>query len=490
MKQILLLFPHQLFQDSEVIDKNKVICLLEDDYFFSKFSFHKKKLIFHRASMKAYAEKLSQMGHTIIYFEFPVVRDENNGIFAYLKKNSIEHCCYIDPTDTHLEAELIKTAARKNIKLTRYESESFLAKSNEIENYLGEKKHYSMASFYIEQRKRYNILINNGKPQGGSWSFDTENRKKFPKLIHLPNYWLPHENKHVIKATKEIIQVFPNNPGSHKSFIFPVTHDDAKNWFNDFLHHRLANFGPYQDAISKNITFGYHSLLSPLINVGLLKPDYVLKTTIEYAEKNGTPLNSLEGFLRQILGWREFMRGVYLIKGDFIKKHNFFDHKEKLPRSFWTAQTGIEPVDDAISHTLENSYAHHIERLMILGNFMLLTEINPDDVYAWFMEMYIDAYDWVMVPNVYSMSQYADGGLITTKPYISGSNYILKMSDYKKGTWCAIWDALYWRFIYKNINVISKNPRLGIMKSYLARMEKDTLKKHILTAEHYLKNFY
>ncbi len=489
-KDALLLFPDQLCENHPLIDKSTIIFLLEDDYFFSKFMFHKKKLIFHRASMKAFGQKLSQQGHTVIYFEFPTVRDEQHGLFAYLKKHSIQNCNYLAPGDTHLEKELIKTAHRKNIKLTRHDSPIFLGTSQDIKKYFDNKKHYSMANFYIEQRKRYTILIDHHKPRGGSWSFDTENRKKFPKGFQQPTYWQPQETDYIIQARKEITQAFPDNPGNDKNFIFPVTHADAKKWFNDFLQHRLADFGPYQDAISKNVPFGYHSLLSPLINSGLLTPDYILTTTLDYAEKHKTPLNSLEGFIRQILGWREFINGVYQTEGDYIRKQNFFNHKEKLPASFWTATTGIQPVDDAIGHTLENSYAHHIERLMILGNFMLLTEINPDDVYSWFMQMYIDAYDWVMVPNVYSMSQYADGGLITTKPYISGSNYILKMSDYKKGPWCSVWDGLYWRFIYKNINTISKNPRLGAMKIYLARMEKDTLKKHIVTAENYLKNFY
>ncbi len=489
-KEVLILFPHQLFENHAALKKDRIVCLLEDDYFFSRFSFHKKKLIFHRASMKSFGEMLAKSGYRIVYFTYPTVRDEHLGFFSYLKNNTITVCNYVDPTDKELENELIKTAQRKNIKLVRYDSPMFLATSNEVENVLGDKSHYSMASFYIDQRKRYSILIQDNKPVGGRWSFDTENRKKFPKELQLPNLIEFVKDSHIVKAQLEIEKEFSRNPGSIENFIFPITHKDAKKWLENFLYHRLINFGNFQDAISKKITFGYHSLLSPLLNVGLLTPEYVIKSTLEYAEKYEVPLNSLEGFIRQIIGWREFMRGIYHIKGEFIQDQNFFKHTQQLPVSFWTASTGIEPIDDAIKHTLENSYAHHIERLMILGNFMLLTEVEPHQVYKWFMEMYIDAYDWVMIPNVYSMSQFADNGLITTKPYISGSNYILKMSDYKKGPWCNVWDGLYWRFIYKNIHTISKNPRLIIMKSYLTRMDKKILNNHIINAENFLKDFY
>ncbi|MBY0110060.1 MAG: cryptochrome/photolyase family protein [Candidatus Babeliaceae bacterium] len=489
-KEVLILFPHQLFENHAALKKDRIISLLEDDYFFSKFSFHKKKLIFHRAGMKSYGEMLTKNGYQVVYFSHPTVRDEHLGLFAYIKTNSIHTCHYIDPTDKILEKELIMTAQRKNIKLVRHDSPMFLATSQEIESFLGDKSHYSMASFYIDQRKRYSILTQDNKPVGGRWSFDTENRKKFPTELYLPSLKEFVKNSHIVKAQIEIEKEFSKNPGSAENFIFPINHKDSKKWLADFLHHRLNNFGDFQDAISKKVSFGYHSLLSPLLNAGLLTPEYVIKTTLEHAEKYQIPLNSLEGFIRQIIGWREFMRGVYQIKSEFIQEQNFFNHTQKLPPSFWSASTGIEPLDDAINHTLENSYAHHIERLMILGNFMLLTEIEPHKAYKWFMEMFIDAYDWVMIPNVYSMSQYADNGLITTKPYISGSNYILKMSDYKKGPWCSVWDGLYWRFIFKNINTISKNPRLRVMKSYLTRMDDKVLKAHIKNAENFLNDFY
>ena len=190
--------------------------------------------------------------------------------------------------------------------------------------------------------------------------------------------------------------------------------------------------------------------------------------------------------MRQVIGWREFIRGIYLCEGVKQRTTNHFGYSRKIPASFWKGETGIEPVDNSIKKLLKNGYSHHIERLMIFGNFFLLCEFDPDEVHKWFMEMYADAYDWVMVPNVYGMTQYADGGLMTTKPYCSGSNYILKMSDYKKGSWCEIWDALYWRFIYVNREEFAKNRRMSMMVNLLNKMDQTKLNTHLQIAENYL----
>jgi deoxyribodipyrimidine photolyase-related protein len=208
-------------------------------------------------------------------------------------------------------------------------------------------------------------------------------------------------------------------------------------------------------------------LISPLLNSGLLTPDLIISKSLVYSEKNNIPLNSTEGFIRQIIGWREFIRGIYQCNGSSQRTKNFWGFNRKIPASFYNGTTGILPLDDTIKKVISTGYCHHIERLMILGNFMLLCEFDPDEVYKWFMELFIDSYDWVMVPNVYGMSQFADGGLMSTKPYISGSNYILKMSDYSKGDWHAIWDALFWRFMNVNRDFFLKNPRLGMLvRSY------------------------
>jgi len=223
-----------------------------------------------------------------------------------------------------------------------------------------------------------------------------------------------------------------------------------------------------------------------MLNIGLITPREVIDKTLGYAEENPVPLNALEGFIRQIIGWREFMLAIYALEDNRERSTNFWQHTRKLPPSFYNGTTGIKPVGTVIHHLLNYSYCHHIERLMILGNFMLLCEIDPDEIYRWFMEMFIDAYDWVMVPNVYGMSQYADGGLITTKPYISSSRYIQKMSDFPKGKWCEIWDSLYWRFIHKHQDFFANNPRMKVMTFQLKRMGKAKSNGYLRQAERFL----
>jgi deoxyribodipyrimidine photolyase-related protein len=237
----------------------------------------------------------------------------------------------------------------------------------------------------------------------------------------------------------------------------------------------------------KGESFLFHSILTPMLNIGLINPDYILDRTIEEFNKRNLPVNSVEGFVRQILGWREFIRVVYSHKGVYQRTNNHFQYARKIPAAFYNGTTGIVPIDDVIKKVNEHGYAHHIERLMIVGNFMLLCEFDPDEVYRWFMELFVDAYDWVMVPNVYGMSQYADAGLMSTKPYISGSNYILKMSNYEKGNWCEVWDALYWLFIIKHKNAFAKNPRMSMMVSLANKLPEEKITTYEKTASEWFR---
>ena len=239
----------------------------------------------------------------------------------------------------------------------------------------------------------------------------------------------------------------------------------AKNALNLFLEKRFLDFGSYEDAISTEYRFIFHSVLSPAMNIGLLTPNEVVKASLDFSDHHSIPLNSLEGFIRQIIGGREFIRGIYEVKGTYQRTRNHWNFTKKIPEEFYSGNTGIDPVDDTINNIMKYAYSHHIERLMILGNIMCLLRYDPDEVYKWFMELFIDSYDWVMVPNVYGMSQFADGGIMSTKPYISGSNYIMKMSNYKKGEWNLKWDALYWNFINDHKAFFQKNPRMSMMTS-------------------------
>ncbi len=253
------------------------------------------------------------------------------------------------------------------------------------------------------------------------------------------------------------------------------------------MQHRFAKFGVYEDAMVKEQGMLYHSALSPMLNTGLLTPAQVVDKALDAAIKYDIPLNSLEGFIRQIVGWREYIRIVYEREGSLQRTKNYWGFTRKIPVSFWSGNTGIHPVDIVIKKVLQNGYTHHIERLMVMGNFMLLCEFDPDDVYRWFMEMYIDAYDWVMVPNTYGMTQFADGGLMMTKPYISGSNYLMKMGNWEKGPWQAIWDGLFWRFMHVHRKFFIQNPRLGMLVKSFDKMSESKQNEHLQHAENFLE---
>lgn len=486
-KRALLLFPHQLFKHHALIKNNSHIVLIEDAHFFHDFSFHKQKIMFHRSTMQAYAKLLKKQGKNVIYYEQDECKSGLKKVFLLLKKENIEQADYFDVIDNALAQKVLQAANEAKFLITIHDSPSFFLSSQDVALYFKKKKRYSMSSFYQYMRKKYQILMHQGRPIGGKWSFDTENRKMFDDDIRFAK--IPENNTclYVRQARAYVKKHFKSNPGYVDSFVYPVTHEQAEDWFNYFLKNKLHYFGTYQDAMHTDQPFGFHSLLSPLINVGLLIPQDVVRQAIDYADKHKIPMNEIEGFIRQILGWREFVRGVYLIAGDDQRTKNVLNHKKILQKSFWTGTTGIDPVDGVIKSVLKYAYGHHIERLMVLGNFMLLSETHPDEVYKWFMEMFIDAYDWVMVPNVYGMSQYADGGLMVTKPYCSGSSYIKKMSNYKSGQWCELWDALYWHFIYKHKKMFSSNARMGLVIGLLKKMSAEKLKKHLMVARNYLK---
>jgi deoxyribodipyrimidine photolyase-related protein len=492
MDSVTLIFPHQLFKNHPAVNKTRIVYLIEDPLFFGDenhpVKFHRQKLVFHRASMTAFKDYLEKKGLEVKYINYSTNSKtlKPDYLITLFIKNKPKEIYFADVVDFILEKRIKRCAEKLKIGIKKYSTPMFISDEDRIEKYFSKKKKYLMASFYAEQRKRLNILMDGDKPAGGKWSFDDENRKKLPGEITLPKVKFLKENKYVIKAREEVEKYFNANPGFTDSFFFPTNHKEAESWFTDFLKNRFRLFGDYEDAISKDELIIYHSVLSPLLNSGLLTPEYVVEKSIKFAAQNKIPINALEGFIRQIIGWREFIRIIYEKEGVRQRNSNYFTFKKKMPEAFYCATTGIEPVDSTIKKLLKHSYLHHIERLMVLGNFMLLCEINPNEVYKWFMELFIDAYDWVMVPNVYGMSQFADGGLMSTKPYISSSNYILKMSDYKKGSWCNIWDGLYWRFIDKYKGLFAENPRMSMMMRLLEKMDQKKLSAHFKAAEDYL----
>lgn len=490
MKSATLIFPHQLFEQHPALAKDRFIYLIEETLFFTQYKFHKQKLMFHCASMKFYEKYLISKNYKVKYVESGSDLSDIRKLIKHLKNEGFSEIHFANVVDNWLEKRINETASSTDIKIKEYDSPGFINSREEIKKYFNSKKNYSQTSFYIQQRKKLDLLIeDDGKPNGGKWTYDSENRKKYPAKTIPPQITFPEQNDYTKEAIKYVKTNFSQNYGViNEDFIYPTTFNESKNWLDQFLEKRFSEFGPYEDAMVSEESILHHSLLSPLLNSGLLTPDYVVNKTLDFEERKRIPINSTEGFLRQIIGWREFIRGIYETAGTKQRTKNYWKFKRKIPKSFWKGETGIEPLDLTIKKVLDTGYCHHIERLMVLGNFMLLCEFDPDEVYKWFMEMFVDSYDWVMVPNIFGMSQFADGGLMATKPYISGSNYLMKMSNYKKGEWQLIWDGLFWRFMDKHRDFFLSNPRLGMLIKTFDKIEKKKKQRLLSSAENYLNS--
>jgi len=488
-KAVNIIFPHQLFEKSPLIDNKNEVYLIEEFLFFRQYRFHKQKITFHRASMKIYQNYLEGMGRVVHYIESDTRLSDIRKFREELLSKAINEVHVIDPTDDWLEQHIRNAIGDKELRM--YENPQFLNSKKELTTFFRpNKKSFFQTTFYKNQRKKIRILIDkNQQPVGGKWTYDAENRKKFPKSKTAPGVIYPEKTNFWNEAVDYTESRFKENPGYvTKDRLYPITHQEARGWLEQFLTSRFYDFGIYEDAIVKEASILHHSVLSPLMNTGLILPGEVVSKSLSFAHQESIPINSTEGFIRQIIGWREFIRGMYIAKGRFSRTCNFWGFDRNIPDCFYNATTGIIPIDQTIEKILETGYCHHIERLMILGNFMLLCEFDPDEVYRWFMELFIDAYDWVMVPNVYGMCLFADGGTFATKPYIGGSNYIRKMSNYEKGDWERIWDGMFWRFVMKHQDFFRSNPRTSMLVHSLNRMAEEQRNTHIKNAELFIKN--
>jgi deoxyribodipyrimidine photolyase-related protein len=445
---IFLIFPIHLFQNINLL-KDKKVYLIEEPRYFCDFNYHKLKLAYHRATLKSYYNFLKSKKIDVHYIDF---KDVTPQFYKSLNKN-IE---IYDPTDKTLLSKLNNLIPSLKV----HETLNFLINEELLKEYQKNSK-LNHQAFYKWQRIRLNILIDSqNKPVGGKWSFDQDNREKIPSSINIPKIPIINKDttsqKIINESIKYITENFPNNYGSLDNFIYPIDHKNSKKWLIFFLENKFEKFGIYEDAVSDKDPYLFHSVLTPMMNIGLLTDKEVINETLKYQTK--IPLNSFEGFIRQIIGWRNYMYSMYLLHSDQLINSNFFKSNNKLNfKMMWEGTTNIKPIDDIINKIEKYAYAHHIERLMYLGLYMMLCMIKPLDVYKIFMEWTIDAYEWVMVPNVYGMSQYADGGLTMTKPYIASYNYMLGMSHYKKGEWCETLEALYYNFINEHEEYLSKN---------------------------------
>jgi deoxyribodipyrimidine photolyase-related protein len=493
MAEAHLILKNHLFPiEKGTAPKARAVFMVENWGLLQRFRYHKKKLVLILSAMRHFRDELRQKGYQVHYQELTHSHTQITFIDelkAFLLDRDVQ-CLHVwEVENRELERSIQDLCFSLRIELKIHVTPMFLTPRTEFRSYLRGVQNPFMKSFYEQQRRRRNLLMDDqGRPLGGHYSFDPENRKKLPPHITVP----PVAEIAADAITREVMRLvevnFPGNPGRTSGFWLPVTRRDAIFWLEDFLHNRLPNFGPYEDSINSQEDFLFHSILSTSLNTGLLLPGEVVERAIQaYEGREDIPLPSIEGFVRQIIGWREFMRGIHQNYGRNQEKGNFFNHHRKFGKAWREGKTGLAPLDHVLHKTWRLGWTHHIERLMILGNIMVLCEIHPREAFRWFMEMFVDSSEWVMGPNVYGMALFSDGGLFATKPYICGSNYLLRMSDFRKGPWCEVLDGLFWRFVDRNRKVFENNPRMRMMVRTLDGMANGRTNRIFPPAERFLE---
>ncbi|NHA68130.1 cryptochrome/photolyase family protein [Phycicoccus flavus] len=463
-RRLRLVFPHQLFESLLEEPQGTRFVLVEDDLLFRHQPFHAQKLVLHRASMRLFADRLREKGFDVDVIETDTRRKTRTRLTEYLADADPDEVRLHDVVDDWLLRDVRRAFHDAKVDLAPEDVEEtpcFLTTRPQLTEWFDSHR-ARMASFYEWQRQRLDVLVEgkgHDRPVGGQWSFDEDNRKKLPKGHDVPRREPVERLPEVDEAIAWVGEAFPDAPGRADTFDWPVTHEQARACLREFVEERLEQFGPYEDAVATEHPFVFHAVITPPLNCGLLTPQEVLDAVLDAADERDVPLASLEGFVRQVIGWREYMRATYHLYGRRMRTSNHLRHTRSLADGWWDASTGLDPVDHVVAGVIERGYAHHIERLMVLGNAMCLLRTDPDEVYEWFMAFFVDAYDWVMVPNVYAMSQFAAGTGITTKPYVSGSNYLKKMTDFGPGDWREDWDALYWGFVDHHREVFEGNAR-------------------------------
>jgi deoxyribodipyrimidine photolyase-related protein len=476
-KRAFLILGNQLFPP-QLIPNTDLIYMAEDYGLCTHFRFHKHKLVLFLSAMRHYRDDLKKEQRTGITYRQLSKKNLHETYEAHLgewiSEKGVGELHLWEVEDKFMERRIFALASKIGLTVIIHPSPGFLCGRVEFAEYLKKTKKPFMKTFYEQQRRNRKLLLTpEGGPLGGQWSFDEDNRKKLPPGITPPQPPKTKASAHVEAVKILVNQLFPKHPGDTKDFWLPVSREESIEWLHSFLADRFRNFGPYEDALSKECPFLFHSLLSPLMNLGLLLPSEVVDLAVSKAESEGIPMQSVEGFIRQIVGWREFVRGIYQNYSEELEIRNFWNHQSKLSTLWYEGDFGVPVLDDAVKKTVRYGYNHHIERLMVISNTMFLLGVHPKEAYRWFMEMYVDSLDWVMAPNVFGMGQYSDGGIFTTKPYICGSNYWLKMSHYKKGEWCHAIDGLYWEFIQRNRDFFAKNPRTSMMAKMSDKISKE-----------------
>ena len=490
-KSLFLVLPGQCFSIRELKP------WLDCTFILSECSFtvvgethHQLKMVMMLGSLREYANTLRAAGAHVCYYPLDGLEGDTflEQMTRAMKETGGKDLIHFEIEDQPAAQEVSDCTNHLGLKTTILPSPIFLCSREGFADYLAKESRPRMVSFYRQQRVRLGMLVDeNGAPTGGQWSLDAENRRPLAKEVEPPSPRFPRPSESTQQVMRLVAERFPTYPGDASRFQYPVNHRQAKHWLDSFIKERLNLFGDFEDALTTRSDVVFHSLISPLMNFGLLDPRQVLTAVFKFHQKNLVPLNSLEGFVRQVIGWREFVRGIYHNFGDEQQNGNFFNHSSGLTDDWYKGTTGIDPLDHVIQKTQSMGWAHHIERLMVVGNLMNLARIHPQAVHQWFMEMYVDSAHWVMGPNVYGMALFSDGGIFATKPYICASSYIRKMGDYGKGDWCDVVDGLYWRFVHDHQAYLAKNHRTAMMPRNLARLKADRRETIFSAADDFLK---
>jgi deoxyribodipyrimidine photolyase-related protein len=443
---------------------------------------HAQKIIAIFAAMRAFHEKLCQAGHQCIYIK---ISDPENcqqidqNLLRIIQQQNIEAFEYQLPDEIRLDKLLNDFCLNINIPSKAVDTAHFITTREQAATFFNQRA-WLMESFYRHLRNKHQILMDAGKPIGNQWNFDKENRKAWKGEPVAPNDWRQqHNHTQLFNELQQQNIAWFGSP-QHTRMPWPINTDEARQQLNYFLNHVLAFFGDFQDAMSQHHPRLFHSLISFALNVKMISPLEVVEKTEQQYRLGKIPLAAAEGFIRQILGWREYIRGYYWANAESLVSSNFFNHQQKIPEWFWNANTKMSCLHHCIQDSLQNAYAHHIQRLMVIGNFSLLAGLNPEALHRWYLGIYIDAFEWVEMPNTLGMSQFADGGKLATKPYVSSANYIDKMSDYcsschynkklKVGENACPFNSLYWDFFIRHADKLGKNPRLGIVYQQIKNM--------------------
>jgi deoxyribodipyrimidine photolyase-related protein len=491
---------HSWFQEK---DTDTIYCLFEMRQETDYVQHHIQKVVGFFSAMRSFSSELSAKNHKVIYYKINDQRNKQDlvkNLLQIIQEEEIVQFEYLSPDEYRLDKQLTEFCKTISIKNTVFDTEHFYTDRSELKNFYEGKKLYVMENFYRYMRKKHHVLMEGSKPEGGEWNYDKSNRKKWKKETLIPPYKIFLKDVSELVNEIKIAEIQTIGNINIKNFEYPTTRNEVLDQLDYFCSHLLIYFGDFQDAMHTDEVNLYHSRISFAMNIKLISPKEVIEKVLETYRhaKNEIHISQVEGFIRQIIGWREYMRGMYWALMPSYKELNVLNNQNKLPNFFWTGKTKMNCLKNTINNSLDNAYAHHIQRLMITGNFALLMQLHPDEVDAWYLGIYNDAIEWVQLTNTRGMSQFADGGKIATKPYVSSANYIDKMSNYcgscyynkkeKTTPKACPFNSLYWNFLDDKREQLSKNRRMGMMYSLLNKIPASDLASIKEKAQHIIEN--